>query len=84
MDLTLQKIPPAVTVYMSTEGFFEVSHGLFITCKKSSEVVFKTLKQQKAEKSARGDFVDKMKKKNKYLASSESEEEPDSKKSKKL
>ena len=71
MELTLTKIPPAVTVFMSSEGFFEVNHGLFITCKKSSQPIFKSL-EQKAEKTSK---TTKTKKKNKYLESSDEDDE---------
>ena len=71
VELTLTKIPPAVTVFMSREGFFEVNYGLFITCKKSDQPVFKSL-EQKAEKMTK---TTKSKKKNKYLESSDEDEE---------
>ena len=72
----MKRIPPAVQVYMSTEGFFELSYGLFV--KSTGEVTAHTLKAKNAsiEKAARAAIVAKMKK-NKYLISSSDESDPE-------
>merc|ERR1712008_400946 len=67
MDMSLIKIPPAVTVFMSNEGFFEVAHGLFVTCKTAEVEEFKSLKQKTTTKKTTK--AGNAKKRNKYLVS---------------
>ena len=80
-EIKLTKITPPISCYLSAEGCYEVEHGLFLQCKKSTSVTmdsFVTLKSKtKSEEK-------KDKKINKYLISSEDDSDQDITPSKKL